>query len=690
MTRGAPIALGLVVLAMRPALAAPQGELRRLFPREADIHIDAGPSPLARLELSAEILASCKADLSDLRVFDGSGNEVAFLVDKGAAPPAAASLQQVVAARIVRADRSRSTPADAPVSTREVYELAVPTEPAPSGQWELLLQADAGRFIRRVDIAIVDGDKASAVVTGASLFRLPQANGERTSVALPARLGPLIRVTLTGQDEAYLEPRFLFRSAQELTERGQAVVPLVTAEQDRRDGNTIVELTRPSGIVPTLLRMGTTTPAFDRGVKVRDLGPGRDVPIGSATLFRVATLAPVEHLDVTLDPARGNRLIIEIEDGDSPALEQMQWSAVIRQPALVFSLPSNEGTLRFGGGRAHLPRYDLAGLIPADGEVVLGKRAQAAASLFSPGQLRVARSGPVRTNPAFDTAPALAFVMRAGAEIDRRLYSHERQLTVTPSADGLSRVRLEPGDLSRLRPDLADVRIADDQSRQWPYLVERDAEPAWLEVRAGRPDRRGRESRYALALPVAPLDFDRLSVVAAEPYFDRAYRVLGIDAAGNEVVLGQGRLVQGGTGPRSATLDLLTTPSRVQSARLIVEDGENAPLTLTSVRVRVPAPTLYLAAPSGSYSLLLGNPDDQAPAYDIARVRELVLAVASAPARAGPLAENPAFRRGARLATGQGPEHLLLWLVLGGGVVALGALTLRLARREGEPPPAAD
>ena len=37
-----------------------------------------------RLELPAEVLGACRADLSDLRVFDAAGREVAFVVESGA------------------------------------------------------------------------------------------------------------------------------------------------------------------------------------------------------------------------------------------------------------------------------------------------------------------------------------------------------------------------------------------------------------------------------------------------------------------------------------------------------------------------------------------------------------------------------------------------------------------------------
>src|SRR5207244_5054948 len=116
-----------------------------------------------------------------------------------------------------------------------------------------------------------------------------------------------------------------------------------------------------------------------------------------------------------------------------------------------------------------LPRYDLAVLQLPPGGAVEGKRAEAVARLYDPGALLPARLGPYRANPAFDRTPALAFAMRAGAEIDTRLFSHRRALRVPGSSEGLSKLTLEPADLAVLREDLADLRIVDRDSRQWPY-----------------------------------------------------------------------------------------------------------------------------------------------------------------------------------------------------------------------------
>jgi hypothetical protein len=332
-----------------------------------------------------------------------------------------------------------------------------------------------------------------------------------------------------------------------------------------------------------------------------------------------------------------------------------------------------------------LPRYDLAGLLPPRGQTVKGARAEAAALLFDPGSLARARLGPVRPNPGFDRSPALAFAMRPGASIATGLFGHRRLLEVAPSPEGLSKLRLSPADLAHLREDLADLRIVDAQSRQWPYLLERADAVELVPLTVEPPDVKNRASRHRLGLPVTPLRLDGVTLDAEAAYFDREYELLARVGEEKDRVLARGRLVR--RAGDLASVEIRFPPARVVSLDLLVQDGDDAPLVLRSVRARVPVPEVYLAAPAGSYSLLLGSPDEAAPLYELARVRDVVLAVSAAPLTAGDLAPNPDSSLPARLARGGLRQQVILWAVLIVAVAVLAWLTLRLARKEGTPPP---
>jgi len=121
---------------------------------------------------------------------------------------------------------------------------------------------------------------------------------------------------------------------------------------------------------------------------------------------------------------------------------------------------------------------------------------------------------------------------------------------------------------------------------------------------------------------------------------------------------------------------------RFEELELIVEDGDDAPLELTRAEASIPVADLFMAAPAGAYTLLLGFPDAEAPRYELERVRPTVLAAAPGRIASHPLEESPAFSASARLGSSTGMQQILLWLAIGIAVLVLVVLTLRLARQE--------
>ena len=78
--QAAAAVLTVVFLAGVTVAAAEAGELAKLFPYQAPLSADR--SGLHRVELPPEVLQHCRADLSDLRVFDVRGRLVRTLVDE--------------------------------------------------------------------------------------------------------------------------------------------------------------------------------------------------------------------------------------------------------------------------------------------------------------------------------------------------------------------------------------------------------------------------------------------------------------------------------------------------------------------------------------------------------------------------------------------------------------------------------
>jgi hypothetical protein len=338
--------------------------------------------------------------------------------------------------------------------------------------------------------------------------------------------------------------------------------------------------------------------------------------------------------------------------------------------------------LRFGGGRAFRPHYDLVGLPPRD-RPAEGETARIAERLYDPTLLQTALLGEIQPNTHFDPAPALEFAMRPGAEIESRLFSHRRRLTAQPSIEGLCSLRLRPEDLAGAQPDLADVRIVDGDSRQWAYVLENHAALETEELAVTSLDTKDGRTRYRFALPITPATIDQLVLETPTPFFDRAYVLTaGLDENSKQTVtLAAGRMERRIGDPRPVTIGL--AESRLYSLELEIVDGDDSPLEFSRATSRFPIPELFFAAPAGSYDLLLGNREAAPPRYELARVRQVVLAVEGSAVDAGPLEDNPGFRPGARLATREGFLQVLLWVVVIAVVAFLSLLTLRLARQEG-------
>ena len=87
--------------------------------------------------------------------------------------------------------------------------------------------------------------------------------------------------------------------------------------------------------------------------------------------------------------------------------------------------------------------------------------------------------------------------------------------------------------------------------------------------------------------------------------------------------------------------------------------------------------------------IFIGDPEAEAPTYELRSLASLLAQLDGADAKAGPLGQNPAFSRAARLGGSGARDRLLVWLVLVLSVLLLGGLTLRLARASSSEEPRA-
>ncbi len=665
--------LALFVLVAPASAQAP--DATRLFPFEASIEGAGEPGAMTRVALPAEVMSRARPDLSDVRIHDAGGHEVPYLVGSGVSPWPRAALAVTFAVTPTSVERRIEEGDSLAPTWRETVQVAPPGNVAEGSRWTLILDSNAPRFVRTVVLRFVDGRERTELAR-ASVFRLPDPLRERLSIPLPPLpeahgRAPRIEIELWGEG-GYIEPRIRFRETRAAEPTTTLDVPLEEIGRETRDGTTFVDLARPPGVVPDRIRVETSTGTFYRVLSVSDLrqgwGPSR---LGGGSVYRVRELEGAETLEVPVEAAQGETLRVAIEDGDSPALADVRFEAVVRQPVLAFAAPDGSATLRFGGGRVRAPRYDLSALARTG----LGEA-------LSDLHTSLATLGPVHDNPRFDAGPALAFAMRPGRPVSTADYTHVAQLTVGDTPEGASRIRLPLSVLAAARTNLADLRIVDARDRQWPYVVAPRQESDTVDARMSTPESVDGGSRYTITPPAARANVDRLILRTDAPYLARQYVLFGIDDDGRRVELTRGALSrEPNTEP--APLEIELTPIRVSRLELRVEDGNDAPLAFTAASVSVPSPTLFVAAPAGEYWVLVGDPDASAPRYELAQALDLVLSTHASEAEVGEAAANPAHVEPPWY-EGQDASTWMVWAVLILAVLVLGLVTLRLARSGGD------
>jgi hypothetical protein len=350
------------LLAVVAATAHAAADPRTQLAQRAPVQVTA-PETLTRLELPPAVLGACRADLADLRLLDADGVEIPFLVDSGLARrPAGDEVVETHHPRLTDVRREERRRADGPTQWLEHFTLTFDT--VPDGDWELLVDTQQPSFVRRVRVGVPqDGGTDVALVEDASIFRLQNPLRERLRIpvgSVPTRLV----VTVEGEGDAFLDPTFRVetRRAAPPAERIAVALP-VRAERHER-GRTIIDLERPPGLRPDVLRFETSTPAFSRLVEVFDTtGRGPGERIGQAIVTRTHAGEAPQPGDLEL--RRGYRqplLRVVVTDDDSPSLADLRVVAMVRLPTLVFVAPAGPLHLYFGGGRTPPARYDVARL----------------------------------------------------------------------------------------------------------------------------------------------------------------------------------------------------------------------------------------------------------------------------------------------------------------------------------------
>ena len=215
------------------------------------------------------------------------------------------------------------------------------------------------------------------------------------------------------------------------------------------------------------------------------------------------------------------------------------------------------------------------------------------------------------------------------------------------------RVGFPAGEWLRLR-----VTLDDRRSSRIPVtgvllhtrpLAEAATEP--VEVRILQRSEEPGLTRLLLRMPGPNVPLAELSLETPEPLFSRALTLTQQDLAESEIresIIAQHTVYRVAVGGRPPTQSLglpVDLPVGSRDLLLTVRNGDNPPLALTAVRARRrPVYLTFLATQAGAFSLLSGNGEASAPAYDLASLKMALQGARLVMAPPGTLTENSGFR----------------------------------------------
>lgn len=273
----------------------------------------------------------------------------------------------------------------------------------------------------------------------------------------------------------------------------------------------------------------------------------------------------------------------------------------------------------------------------------------------------------------------------AGAAIDPREFRYAR--TIMSGEPGLATITLDAAVLAH--SSLNDLRIATANGRQVPYVLERLDTSFSLAVRApelvttkGEPQS---SSTYLIRLPYRGLPASRFVIHTTARVFTRLVR-LEVPPSDDDARGRNGPIVvamtnwQNDDPEHAATALMMDVPAlRAAELRLVVDEGDNAPLPLRDASLLLPAYRLRFYQDGHTrLTLLYGRPELGPPRYDLALLAPRLRGAAAHETGVGP-------ELNAAHVTGVTPT-IVFWCALGAAVVALVVLIARLLRPNGSPP----
>jgi hypothetical protein len=647
----------------RPAAATAPGPQRLTV----DEPLVIGGNPFRVLQRGRAFVAV--DGLSDLRLFDPTGKPIPYLL----VHPPLAEPRWVTATPLPTPATKKTSGFEADFRQAQSIDMVrVEGIPAP--------------FLKRVAVE-GSGDRSrwTSLAAEATLFDLPTERLRQVDIAFTPGAYRYIRVTWDDTNSARVPPP---RAAvARLTARDPVAPPppidLPLERQTSEPGLSRYRIRLPAPRLPLVgveldvdgghvFRTAAVTESRFAGSEAAP------VELGRATLSRVVRDGvQAADLRVPITQPIETEIQLTIDDGDNPPLEVQRVRGTFAQlPAIYVEVAAGELVARYGNRTLRAPTYDLEAVRES---VDVSRVPQATWG----NARRLVETEPVLSDEA---GPG------PGGPIDLSRFEFTR--SVVNVAPGLATLTLDAAVLSgSAGPNqrFADVRLVDENSRQIPYLVERRDEPLQIDLTlsAAQPtsaelkSSSGRQlSFYSVTLPYADLPAGTLVFETAARVFQRKVR-LGIEQQADrrrrdpwfdEIASAPWRHADRQATARPLSLRIDRTDRT--DLLLVVDEGDNAPLPITSVKLLLPKYRLRFYYPAtGSVRLGYGRDDLQAPQYDLALLAQQVMGAAAREATLAPDASAERERSDRRLIA-----PVTFWILLGGAVLVLIGIIARLVR----------
>ena len=568
---------------------------------------------LVKVAVPAATFDANQAGLTDLRLVDTAGQEMAYLLD---APPP--YVEEARSNRFLRPKSFETSPGDEAMTRLIIATGTTETLDA------LDLETSAPFFLKagHVDVS-TDGKTWESFGPAVPLFR--QFGAEQLRLPLNRQRAAFVRITL---DDFRSRP-VAFTGARLLRTPTEASPPPLVplgARITRRDefaGETVFTVTLDGRHVPlAALAFETKEPLFMRRVTVtvREVhgAVSAERTVGSGTLYRVALdgAPPRAQLELPLEFTPLTReLLVHLHNGDSPPLAIEGVQASQHAINLLFMAPAaGSYTLLSGNPQVTAPRYDLAAFA--------GEMRQADASALIPGALEPMPD--YRPRESLGTAP-LPDVPLTGAPLDTKDWPHRQPVRITRA--GVQELELNLAALAQARPDFADLRLLLG-GNQIPYVLEQPAlaRPLTLTPAPAPDAKHPSVSMWRLSLPQAGLPLQKIVLTSATPLFQRQFRIYekltNQNGVMRESVLASGpwsRTPEPGV-PENRVFELSDRP-RSDTLWIETDNGDNPALALGPVQAVYPVVRLvFKVAETDGFALAYGNKQANAPRYDLSLV----------------------------------------------------------------------